>query len=69
MFSYGSGAASSLFLLRVERNVDFMRKTMRIHEKLSQRIKISPEEYTQILQKKENNYGKPGITPKVGYFL
>lgn len=65
MFSYGSGAASSLFLLRVNKNIDFMRKTMRIHEKLAQRIRISPEEYTRILQNKENNYGKPNIVPKV----
>ena len=48
MFSYGSGAASTLFLLKTYQNVDFMRIRMNIKENLQNRIKISPAEFTDI---------------------
>ena len=65
MFSYGSGAASTLFLLKTYQNVDFMRIRMNIKENLQNRIKISPAEFTDILQKKENLYGKPNFNTHV----
>ena len=65
MFSYGSGAASSMFLLRVQQNVDFMREKMRIKENLLKRIRISPIEFNDILAYKEKLFGKPNIDAKV----
>lgn len=61
MFSYGSGAASTLFLLKVHQNTEFMRKKMNVKANLQNRIKISPEEFNQILQKKQEEFGKPSI--------
>jgi len=65
MFSYGSGAASSMFLFKVYQNVDFMRVRMEIKETLQKRIKVSTEEFTDILQKKENLYGKANFETHV----
>lgn len=57
MFSYGSGLAASLFLIRVQQNVDFIRTTMCLRERLAARIKISAEEYDQIMQLREKSFG------------
>lgn len=46
MFSYGSGLASSMFLLRVTDDLDFMKRKLNIHNRLKYRIKVTPVEYT-----------------------
>ena len=65
MFSYGSGAASTMFFLKIKKNVNFMRALMNIKENMQRRIKISPSEYTEILAKKEALFGKPNIQTQV----
>lgn len=62
MFSYGSGLASSLFLLRVEQNVRIFRDLMGVKSRLAQRIKISPEEYDIVMDNREKNFG---LTPPI----
>lgn len=69
MFSYGSGTASSMFLLKIHQNVDFMRKEMNIKAILQNRIRVAPEEFMDILQKKENVFGKPNLQTDVKFKL
>ena len=66
MFSYGSGCAATLFVLRIrsssiteirERNIDVMAR-------LENRIKISPIDYENIMNYKEKLYNSNNYIPK-----
>jgi len=57
MFSYGSGLAASMFLLKVQRSVKFMSPIMSIKLRLNNRIRISATEYDSIMLQREKNYG------------
>ncbi|KAJ3431172.1 3-hydroxy-3-methylglutaryl coenzyme a synthase [Anaeramoeba flamelloides] len=55
-FSYGSGIASSMFLLNVRKcPTKLIKSCSRIPERLENRTKISPEIYSKILKNREND--------------
>ncbi|KAJ3445783.1 3-hydroxy-3-methylglutaryl coenzyme a synthase [Anaeramoeba flamelloides] len=56
MFSYGSGIASSMFLLKVRKcPTKIIKACSKIPERLESRTKINPEMYTEILKNREND--------------
>jgi hydroxymethylglutaryl-CoA synthase len=66
MFSYGSGCAATLFVLRVvsssineirEKNIDLL-------PRLQNRIKVSPQDYNDLLSYKESLYNSNNYIPK-----
>lgn len=65
MFSYGSGLASGMFLLRVNTDPSFMREKMNIDEKLKNRVKIPVEEYDKIMESRQIRFGKKSFIPNV----
>ena len=66
MFSYGSGVTSTLFTIKINENLDYIKEKMKIDEKFEKRIKISPEEFDKIMHKKETLYNMlPPYTPSV----
>ncbi|KAJ3429352.1 3-hydroxy-3-methylglutaryl coenzyme a synthase [Anaeramoeba flamelloides] len=65
MFSYGSGIASSMFLLKVKKcPTEAIKSCTRIQEMLDNREKISPQMYTKILDKREENLSKFNYNPQ-----
>ena len=61
MFAYGSGLASSMFRLIA---VEPLLKNNTILTKLSQRIKLSPEEYSRRMQVREQDYQRKNFVPE-----
>lgn len=53
MFSYGSGLAATLFSLKVNGDVSFIRDTVKVDERLASRNKISPVTFEQLLDERE----------------
>jgi len=59
MFSYGSGLASTMFSVKVEGDLTKQRETCNLFDRLdNQRVKSTPEEYTEALLQRENYYHK-----------
>lgn len=58
LFSYGSGLAASMFSIRVRAGYEVIRKISDFNGRLNNRIKKSPEEYNECLQKREDKYTK-----------
>ena len=58
MFSYGSGLVSTMFSLKMNHDImpwlSTMRKTVNLKERLHNRTEITPEEYTKIMDRREN---------------
>ena len=65
MFSYGSGCAASMFILSVQPGYERIRQLSCFKERLSNRIKVSPEEYNQWMELREKSFGKANIAPTV----
>jgi len=63
LFSYGSGACSTLFSLKVLKPVSHIATTSNIEARLNQRTLVSPEEFTKILLQNEKRYSSCGYTP------
>lgn len=64
IFSYGSGSAASMFSLQFKQGVEGMREKLDIKNRLSQRTKLTPEEYTERLHQREQKY-KLGVPTSV----
>jgi 3-hydroxy-3-methylglutaryl CoA synthase len=45
MFSFGSGCASSMFVLKITKDITFMKNKINLQERVQNRIKISASEY------------------------
>jgi 3-hydroxy-3-methylglutaryl CoA synthase len=59
MFSYGSGAMSSLFCLKIdEKNNCFNGLRERIAHLFSSRMKVEPKVYSELMREREVNFGK-----------
>lgn len=59
MFSYGSGAMSSLFSLRIdEKNNCFEGLRDRVSKLFSSRMKVEPKVYSELMREREMNFGK-----------
>lgn len=69
MFSYGSGLASSMFLLRTNTDLRFIREKMQARERLQSRTKIPCEVYDRILEEKRVKYNKVPLKPEVNLDL
>jgi hydroxymethylglutaryl-CoA synthase len=63
MFSYGSGCASSMFLLRINSNYETVFRPANFKQRLESRVKISPEVFDRWMQSREDNYGKCPYVP------
>jgi hydroxymethylglutaryl-CoA synthase len=57
LFSYGSGLCSSMLNVKIHKNPLNRLQVESILGKLENRIKISPNEYTQMMLERERNYG------------
>jgi len=65
MFSYGSGLASSMFVLRFNTDARFIRERMQAKERLQSRTKIPCEVYDRIMEEKRIKYNKVPLKPEV----
>lgn len=69
MFSYGSGCAASMFVLRFTDQYKQISKVASFKDRLAKRVKVSAEEYDSVMSKREQNYGKSDFSPKVNNLL
>jgi hydroxymethylglutaryl-CoA synthase len=65
MFSFGSGLASTMYLIRVNSDPSFMRSRLDIENRLKSRVKVSTDEYDQLMALRQQNYGKKAYTTNV----
>jgi len=59
LFSYGSGALSTLFSIRVKRSVIPAIRNSDIYSRLSRRIFFNPEAFSKVLSTNEQRYENP----------
>jgi hydroxymethylglutaryl-CoA synthase len=69
MFSYGSGCAASMFVLRFTDQYKQISKVASFKDRLAKRVRVSAEEYDSVMGKREQNYGKSDFSPKVNSLL
>jgi hydroxymethylglutaryl-CoA synthase len=68
LFSYGSGCAASMFMIRVSNDGWAYRQVLSkssFKQRLESRIKLSPEDFDRWMSQKEQNYGKAPYNPNV----
>lgn len=65
MFSYGSGCAASMFVLRFRPEYSRIRLTSAFQDRLARRVRVSAEEYSRWMDLREQAFGKPNFTPTV----
>lgn len=65
-FSYGSGAASTMFALRVEGDMTEMRKSLNLKERLDKRQKRTVEEYEEEMEREKVRYVSAPYDPVTG---
>lgn len=65
MFSYGSGLASSMFVIRFDNDYSMMRRIINLKERLASRTKISIHEYDSIMATREKTFGTIPPPPDV----
>lgn len=65
MFSYGSGCAASMFVLRFTKDY---KKTAAISSdyklRLAQRRRVAAQEYDEVMARRQEMFGKNDYTPK-----
>ena len=64
MFSYGSGCAASMFVLRVNQGYRRIQQLSSFKQRLASRVKVSPIEYERWMDKRERNFGKANLVPE-----
>lgn len=69
MFSYGSGCAASMFMVRVKGDYKHIQKKAQFKERLASRIKLSAEEYDKWMAHREATFGKNSYEPTVSIYL
>ena len=57
MFSYGSGCAASMFVLRVNQGYQRIQQISSFQKRLASRVKVSPVEYEQWMERRERSFG------------
>jgi 3-hydroxy-3-methylglutaryl CoA synthase len=65
MFSYGSGCAASMFVIKVVGDYSVLRAKTSFRERLENRVKISPEEFDRWMAHREIMFGKANYIPTV----
>jgi hydroxymethylglutaryl-CoA synthase len=73
LFSYGSGCAASMFMVRVSNTSGWdyqkvIRPTL-FKSRLESRVRVGPEEYDQWMAAREHTFGKCPITPQVSAIM
>jgi len=63
MFSYGSGLASSMYTVRIASSVENIAKSVDLKSRLETRTQISPKEFEESLNKREQAYGVSNYLP------
>jgi hydroxymethylglutaryl-CoA synthase len=63
MFSYGSGCAASLFRLTFTKDYKRVRHISDFKKRLESRMKLSPEQYDQLMAHRESIFGVNDYTP------
>jgi hydroxymethylglutaryl-CoA synthase len=63
MFSYGSGCAASMFMVHVKGDYKNMQKASEFKTRLQNRIKVSPEDFDQLMAYREKNFGRHNYEP------
>lgn len=58
MFSYGSGCAASMFMIRVVGPYGEIQKKAQFRERLESRIKVDPKVFDQWMAHREHLFGK-----------
>jgi len=66
MFSYGSGCAATLFVLKVKNGSigEFTNRNNDIMIRLNNRIKVSPQDYDKVMSYKEKLYNSNNYSPQ-----
>ena len=57
MFSYGSGCAASMFVLRINQGYKRIQQLSCFKQRLASRVKVSPADYEQWMDKRERAFG------------
>ena len=65
LFSYGSGCASSMFIMRVKGDYQSVIRPATFKQRLENSVKISPEVFDRWMANRELNYGKCPYVPQV----
>ncbi len=65
MFSYGSGLTTSMFLIECKQNYQMLQDNVSFYKRLSERIKISPQQYESDMIKREQMFFKHSYFPEV----
>mmetsp|Transcript_32268 Transcript_32268/g.126275 ORF Transcript_32268/g.126275 Transcript_32268/m.126275 type:complete len:313 (+) Transcript_32268:607-1545(+) len=63
MFSYGSGLASSMFIVRVASPIGKLSSSLFIKDRLDARRIVDPEHFTDVLERKEKKYCTFSVEP------
>jgi hydroxymethylglutaryl-CoA synthase len=63
MFSYGSGLTATMFSLRVARSLAPMAQQIDLKNRLAQRIKMDPAEFTKTLALRRDRVGQKDYVP------
>jgi 3-hydroxy-3-methylglutaryl CoA synthase len=58
LFSYGSGLCATMMTTKVISNPLGEGQIQAIFDRLANRIKVDPKQYTKIMLERENNFGK-----------
>lgn len=58
MFSYGSGCAASMFVLRCTAGYKNIQNIAQFKDRLNRRVKIDPIEYDKIMANRQSMFGK-----------
>eukprot|EP00052_Salpingoeca_macrocollata_P033188 m.7624 g.7624 ORF g.7624 m.7624 type:complete len:462 (-) comp4814_c0_seq1:42-1427(-) len=64
MFSYGSGLAATQFSLKVAGDVQHIKQKINVKQRLDARVAITPEEFTDILARRESTHARLDYTPQ-----
>lgn len=67
MFSYGSGCAASMFVLRVTADYSSIKKAAQFETRLNSRVRISSEEFDSMMTHREQIFGKSNYVPTVRF--
>lgn len=63
LFSYGSGLAATMFSIKFNNSVEHIADTSDVIQRLNARTEVTPEEFTEILDVREQNYTKYEYKP------
>lgn len=63
MFSYGSGCAASMFILKVNSGYKRIQQVSDFSKRLANRVRVSPEEYNEWMSQREQAFGKANVVP------